>query len=73
MIRPVWWIPVGIFFVAGVVLSFPHSSGHSGILLKSYKALGPLFPIPLIISWFLAFVFYRLGRWATTKPIKKGF
>jgi len=68
-----WWIPVVIFFLAGVASAFPHSAGYTGLLLRSYKTLGPLFPIPLLGFWFLAFIFYRLGRWATTRPIKRGF
>jgi len=68
MVKPLWWIPILICIIAGIVYLIPSSSSSGPVL--AYQALIPLAPIPSIIMWILGFGIFMLARWSTERPLR---
>jgi hypothetical protein len=69
-VRSVWWIPILLCIIAGVLSFIPLDTSEDGSFLP-YKPLIPLAPISSLLIWFVGGgFFYLLGRRATTRPIR---
>ncbi|MBE0481265.1 MAG: hypothetical protein IBX68_09830 [Dehalococcoidia bacterium] len=68
-VKPVWWIPIGICIIVGVIGMIPVGAGESTFL--PYRPVIPLAPISSLLIWIIGggfFVF--LGRRSTDRPIR---
>ena len=68
-IRKIWWIPVIICIILGIVGILPIDTDGDGTLLP-YKPIIPLAPISSILIWLLGVLFYFIGRWYTSRPMR---
>lgn len=69
-IRPLWWIPIAACVILGFLSFIPVDTSVDGTFLP-YQSLIPMAPISSILIWIIGGgLFYMLGRWATTRPIR---
>lgn len=67
MIKPLWWIPIIICILAGIVYLIP--SGNASGPVLAWRAIIPLAPIPSIVMWVIGCLIYMLAKWATSRPL----
>ena len=68
-VKRVWWIPIAIFIILGIVALIPSNTAKDGTFLP-YQPIIPLAPISSILIWLAGGLFYLLGRWATGRPLR---
>jgi len=68
-VKRVWWIPVVICIVLGILSLIPVNTAKDGTFLP-YQAIIPLAPISSILIWLAGGLFYLLGRWVTGRPLR---
>ena len=68
MIKPLWWIPILMCLVAGIVFLIPADDASGPTLI--YETVVPLAPISSIIMWLIGVIVYMLGRWSTGRPLR---
>lgn len=64
-VRPIWWLPIALFLVAGIVSALPGE--REGLF---YSARTPQAPLGLAALWFLALLTYRIGRWYNSRGLR---
>jgi hypothetical protein len=65
-VRLYWWLPIGLFLGLGVVSALPGNQES----LVGYRALAPLFPATVAVSWFLAWLSYKVGSRLTQRGLR---
>ncbi len=68
MMKPLWWIPIMMCLVGGIVFLIPVGDASGPTLM--YDSLVPLAPISSIMMWLIGLLIYLLGRWATNRPLR---
>ena len=68
MMKPLWWIPITMCLVGGIVFLIPVADASGPTLM--YDSLVPLAPISSILMWLIGLLIYLLGRWATNRPLR---
>jgi hypothetical protein len=68
MIKPLWWVPIIMCVIAGIVFLLP--AGNTGPTLLPYDSVVPLAPISTILIWIVGYLVYLLARWATSRPMR---
>jgi len=68
-VKLVWWIPIAICIVLGIVALIPLDTTKDGAILP-YQSIIPLAPISSILIWLAGGLVYLLGRWATGRPLR---
>jgi hypothetical protein len=68
MMKPLWWVPILMCFVAGIVFLIPVNNAAGPTLM--YDSLVPLAPISSILMWIIGVLIYMLGRYATNRPLR---
>jgi hypothetical protein len=72
-VRPVWWIPIIVCIVVGIVSLIPLNTAEDSTFLP-YQPIIPLAPISTLLIWIVGGgLFYMLGRWATARPIRSPY
>ncbi|MEE8373484.1 MAG: hypothetical protein V3R87_07200 [Dehalococcoidia bacterium] len=66
--KPLWWIPVMMCFIAGFVFLIPVGDASGPTL--AYDAVVPLAPLSSILMWILGILIYALGRRTTGRPLR---
>lgn len=67
MIKPLWWIPILMCLIAGIVFLIPVEEASGPSL---YDSLVPLAPLGSLIMWFIGLLIYMLARWSTGRPLR---
>ncbi len=68
MIKPLWWIPISLCFISGIIYLIPASDAGGPKL--AWEAIVPLAPIPSIVMWAIGIVLLQLAKWSTGKPLR---
>ena len=68
MIKPLWWIPILLCIVSGIIYLIPSSDAGGPVL--AWRAIVPLAPIPSIVMWIIGIFVYQLAKWATGRPLR---
>ena len=68
MMKPLWWLPILMCLVAGIVFLIPvdDAAGPNPV----YDSLVPLAPISSILMWLVGMLIYMLGKYATNRPLR---
>ena len=66
--KPLWWIPIMMCVIAGIVFLIPVEDSSGPTL--AYDAVVPLAPLSSILMWILGIFIYALGRRATGRPLR---
>lgn len=67
-VKLVWWIPIAICIIVGIVALIPRDTSVSGTFLP-YQSVIPWAPISSILIWLIGWLFYRVGRWAIQRSL----
>ena len=68
MMKPLWWVPIMMCVLAGIVFLIPVTDASGPTLM--YDSLVPLAPISSILMWLIGLLVYLLGRYATNRPLR---
>ena len=68
-VKLVWWIPIAVCIIVGIVALLPADITASGKFLP-YQSIVPWAPLSSIGIWLIGFLVYILGREFTGRPMR---